>query len=936
MGGDLAEKILAARRPLAEGLDRIKGEREAEGGCGVIGLACSFPVAGRHIIGSVSQMCNRGNGKGGGIAIVGCFPDYPNHYAINIGLLDLEARVAVEKKHITPYFDVAHGEQQSFVEDYRQFPRLEIEPPRVVRYFCRVKEDVLARFAQENGFDDLRAAEDEFVYQNSFKLNRRFYAEANEKQAFVLSHGRNMMILKAVGYAEDIAHYYQLEDLEGYIWIGHQRYPTRGRVWHPGGAHPYIGLDEALVHNGDFANYYAVTEYLKQRGYYPLFLTDTEVSVLLFDLYNRTYGYPLEYTIEALAPTTERDFALLPEEKQPVYRALQRAHLHGSPDGPWFFILARSLPYEGAMQLIGITDTSMLRPQVFALQEGTTSEGEPYGLGIIASEKQAIDAALHSLSTEFSWVCPIADRYWNARGGSHSDGGAFVFTVTKDGRPGSREDGKGYLVCTDKFGRVIRTPADGQGVDLTLPFREPQAEARRSLTEEVCSAFEAGQAEALYSLAVRRMGEERNERVDWNFDTLRWWCQQLVDMAGVNLANRWMAIEVLTLLHDRPYDTGTKKRSAVLAILRQALDQLFRSVPAIGVETSDRDRRIGWDTRHQLVRPPDSADFYPRFRGPRREACGASQLTKVTVPRPEPRRRAWRSCDNSHRLTPRASDEWVKHRDSEGALFIDAAEGFPPQGDDSVARLLVRAYRAGWHRFILFNCRGDRFLGCGLGPDTQGVRIDVYGSSGDYLGSGIDGAEVHVHGDAQDQVGQILASGKLVIHGSVGQSFLYGAKGGVAYVLGNAAGRPLINAVGQVRAVINGTCLDYAAESFMAGAPLGGGFLIINGLTYGPHGQVVGLDERYPGSNFFSLASGGAGYVNDPHRSMDDSQLNGGRFTDFTEADWAVIRPYLEENQALFGLTIEDLLRVNGSRRHPTEVFRKVVATGRQLSHRGA
>ena len=129
--------------------------------------------------------------------------------------------------------------------------------------------------------------------------------------AFVMSHGRNMLIMKIVGYAEDVIHYYKLEDFQANIWIGHQRYPTKGRVWHPGGAHPFMGLDEALVHNGDFANYYSVTEYLGQKGITPLFLTDTEVSVLLFDLLNRVYGYPLEYILEALAPTTERDFHLL-------------------------------------------------------------------------------------------------------------------------------------------------------------------------------------------------------------------------------------------------------------------------------------------------------------------------------------------------------------------------------------------------------------------------------------------------------------------------------------------------------------------------------------------------------------------------------------------------------------------------------------------------
>ena len=66
-------------------------------------------------------------------------------------------------------------------------------------------------------------------------------------------------------------------------------------------------------------------------------------------------------------------------------------------------------------------------------------------------------------------------------------------------------------------------------------------------------------------------------------------------------------------------------------------------------------------------------------------------------------------------------------------------------------------------------------------------------------------------------------AGKLVVYGDVGQTFMYGAKGGEVYVMGNAAGRPLINAVGRPRVVINGTALDFLAESFMAGTPLEGG-----------------------------------------------------------------------------------------------------------------
>ncbi len=289
-------------------------------------------------------MHNRGNGKGGGIAAVGLSHEdlgvsrsiLKDDYLLLIALLDPEARSEVEEGFITPLMDVDKSERIPTVSDYRKIPGLELKPPDVWRYFVRVKEDVLDRFIRENKLADMdrRRAEDEFIYQNSFKINTRFYASLGEKRAFVLSHGRDMMILKIVGYAEDIVRYYKLENFRAHVWIAHQRYPTKGRVWHPGGAHPFMGMHEALVHNGDFANYHSVVEYLEQRGRHPLFLTDTEVSVLLFDLLNRKYNYPLEYIIEAMAPTTELDFDMLPPEKQKIYRAIQTTHIHGSPDGP--------------------------------------------------------------------------------------------------------------------------------------------------------------------------------------------------------------------------------------------------------------------------------------------------------------------------------------------------------------------------------------------------------------------------------------------------------------------------------------------------------------------------------------------------------------------------------------------------------------------------
>jgi glutamate synthase domain-containing protein 1/glutamate synthase domain-containing protein 3 len=860
MNGELIKRLADSRRQLAENLNyssQIKKEAE-EGGCGVVGFCCSEPVPGKHIYEPSRQMHNRGNGKGGGIAAVGLVPEQlgvsrevlDSHYMLHVAFLDEKARPEIEKQFITPNFDISASCQLEKVDDWKSVPGLEVKPPDVCRYFVRVKPKVLDTFIAKNNLQklDRREAEDEFVNQNSFSLNQKYYASLGEKRAFVLSHGRDIMILKVVGFAEAIVKYYKIEDLRAHVWIAHQRFPTKGRVWHPGGAHPFAAIDMALVHNGDFANYHSVTEYLKQRNIYPQFLTDTEVSALLFDLLSRTYHYPLEYIIEALAPTTELDFDRLDEAKQKVYRAIQATHIHGSPDGPWFFIIARNIARENKLQLMGITDTAMLRPQVFAFCDGEVQ------VGLICSEKQAIDATLLSLSKDDKRICPIADRYWNARGGSHTDGGAFIFNLEKD------SPGKIKITCTDKFGKPVDMPKGAETCDFSQEPSLP-SESEEDIQTIINERFVPGNGFVIFEMI-------RDLIPEWSFDEFRFACRQITNQAK-DASKTAIAIEVFSLLNDRRYSTGSKKRSHILHIVRGELNLLFWNIPNIGVKNSyeGKYRFIDFETRGNL-------------RGP---------------------------------------------QGNETTLVIDAAH-FPPEGDNCDAAILVDAYMKGWRHFISFNCIGQRYVGCGLGPETDDVTIDVYGSSGDYLGSGLDGLTITVHGNAQDQLGQIIKRGKLVIHGDVGQTFLYGAKGGSTYVLGNAAGRPLINSVGKPRVVINGTCLDFLAESFMAGDPHnGGGFVVLNGVRFGDDGQLVPLPEPYPGSNVFSLASGGAIFVRDPKHTLVEQQLNGGQFAKLTDEDWDLILPYLEENQKLLGVTIEQLLTVDDERREPAEVYCKVI-----------
>jgi glutamate synthase domain-containing protein 3 len=491
----------------------------------------------------------------------------------------------------------------------------------------------------------------------------------------------------------------------------------------------------------------------------------------------------------------------------------------------------------------------MLRPQVFALQEGEVQ------IGLICSEKQAIDATLISLEREDPRFGPIADKYWNARGGSYTDGGSFIFSL-KDTADGMK------LICTDKFGKVIKTPKGkvtcdvAKKISVTEDYRPIEGKIAGLFTESDYSTV----ADKLFTYVKDSMGS-------FNPDKLRFCIETIKSYALKSDNGKQAVVSALTLLNDRRFNTGSIKRSSLLHVLKITLADIFDATPMITEMSNSIFSRINYKSRDQLRAP----------------------------------------------------------KSNEKILVIDA-EQFEPEGDLCDAVMIVKAFKLGWKRFIVYKYRGQRFTGCGFGPATKDVRIDVYGASGDYLASGIDGMEIYVHGNAQDQLCQIMKEGKLVVFGDVGQTFMYGAKGGSAYIMGNAAGRPLINAVGKPRVVINGTALDYLAESFMAGDPLnGGGFVILNGIGFNAEdGSVYEYESPYPGSNIFSLASGGAIYVRDPHKKLVDEQLNGGEFAEITDADWQLIEPYLKENEKLFGITIDRLLTVEDSKKAPQAVYRKI------------
>src|SRR5213594_3816077 len=92
---EIVESIVRSRFKLPIVTGMVENP-EAEGGCGVIGVASTVPIEGKYLLQSLAQMKNRGNGKGGGIAAVGLVPEQlgvtrqilEDDYLIQIAYLD--------------------------------------------------------------------------------------------------------------------------------------------------------------------------------------------------------------------------------------------------------------------------------------------------------------------------------------------------------------------------------------------------------------------------------------------------------------------------------------------------------------------------------------------------------------------------------------------------------------------------------------------------------------------------------------------------------------------------------------------------------------------------------------------------------------------------------------------------------------------------------
>lgn len=333
--------------------------------CGLIGFINRDGryVAGDVIVQGIRTMHDRGNGLGGGFAAYGIYPEYHDLYALHV-MYDSKDIALLTEEYLQRRLRIEQAEdipvrKTSKIQDHPYFKR----------YFVVPRED---------GNGSSHSVDDEMV-------DIVMHVNVAMDGAFVVSSGKNMGGFKGVGYPEDLAEFFRIDEYEGYLWTAHNRFPTNTPGWW-GGAHPFTLLDWSIVHNGEISSYGINRRYLEMFGYVCALMTDTEVVAYLLDLLVRRHKLTFEQACLVLAPPFWKDIDRMDDLRYREHTTLRTVYASAALNGPFAFLLA----FNGG--LIGLNDRIKLRPLVVAECGETT---------YMASEESAIRA-----------IQPDVDRVW--------------------------------------------------------------------------------------------------------------------------------------------------------------------------------------------------------------------------------------------------------------------------------------------------------------------------------------------------------------------------------------------------------------------------------------------------------------------------------------------------------------------------------------------
>jgi glutamate synthase domain-containing protein 1 len=347
------------------------GDDKVFDACGLFGImdVTGQCFSGSDIVRGITNMNERTNGLGAGFAVYGCYPDHADCYAFHVLYTDLDSRSLVEAFLRDNFILVS-------CEEIPHQPGSSLdEPPLMWRYFLRV---------DETDEDCVLLGEEEYVVSRVMTIN------STVEGAYIYGSGKNVGVFKGVGFPDQIAEYFGLEDYSGYLWTAHGRFPTNTPGWW-GGAHPFCVLDWTVVHNGEISSYGTNRRFLEMHGYHCTMRTDTEVIAYIADLLMRRHRLPIELAAKVMSPPLWLEIDRMSTEKQSLHRVLRQVYSSVLVNGPFTVIIAR----QGEM--VGLTDRIRLRPLTAAIGDNRL---------YVASEEAPIRL-----------ICPKPQRVWTPVGG---------------------------------------------------------------------------------------------------------------------------------------------------------------------------------------------------------------------------------------------------------------------------------------------------------------------------------------------------------------------------------------------------------------------------------------------------------------------------------------------------------------------------------------
>jgi glutamate synthase domain-containing protein 1 len=290
---------------------------------------------------AICCMHERGNGLGGGFAIYGIYPNFKDIYAFHVMCINARAKRKVEE-FLTRNFRILLSEEIP-TENTDTIS----DPPIFWRYFL---EPISSRLKDE------RVDNDDYIVNKVMKIN------VGIEGAYVLSSGKDMGVFKGIGFPEDLAKFFRLNEYKGYIWICHTRFPTNTPGWW-GGAHPFNILDWSVAHNGELSSYGTNRRYLEMHGYKCTMYTDTEVLAYAFDLLVRRHKMPIELVAKVLAPPYWEEIDAMETRQRLIFTGLRQVYRSLMANGPFSVVVARH------GELMGLTDRKKLRPLIAGVKD---------------------------------------------------------------------------------------------------------------------------------------------------------------------------------------------------------------------------------------------------------------------------------------------------------------------------------------------------------------------------------------------------------------------------------------------------------------------------------------------------------------------------------------------------------------------------------------